>query len=73
MVYNSGKVIYTKLKIYMHSSYVNGEDRCPKTLLAALNVLVNWKGRKRPSAHQYEPREGVSLTTKGNPVGLKGD
>ena len=30
----------------MHSSYIKGEDYCPKTLPAALNVLVNWKGGK---------------------------
>ena len=46
MVQNSDKVGYYELKIYMHSSYINVKDHCHKTLLAALNVLVNWKGGK---------------------------
>ena len=57
----------------MHNIYVNGEDRCPKTLYFALNVLVNCKWGRRPPAQQYESREGVAITTKGNPGGFRGD
>ena len=44
----------------MHNSYVNSKDRWTKTLSAALNVLVIWKGRKRPPAQQYESSKGVA-------------
>ena len=44
LVHNSEKVRYPELKIYMHNSYVNVEDHCPRTLSAALNVLVNCEG-----------------------------
>ena len=70
MVQNSDKVGYYELKIYMHSSYINVKDHCHKTLLAALNVLVNWKWEKRPPAQHCESIKGVSLTTKVNPSGF---
>ena len=72
MVQNSDKVRYFELKIYMHNSYVNGKDRWPKTMPAALNVIVNWKGGKMPPVQQYESSEGVALTTKDNPGGFRG-
>ena len=57
----------------MHTSYVNGKNCFPKTLSAAPNVLVNWKVEERPPIQQYESREVVSLTTKGNPGGFRED
>ena len=50
-----------------------GKDRWTKTLPDVLNFIVNWKGGKRPHTQQYEFREGVTLTTKGNLGGFKGD
>ena len=41
LVHNLYEVRYAEMKIYMKNIYVNGEDRWPKTLSAALNVLVN--------------------------------
>ena len=57
----------------MHNIYVNGKDHCPKTLSAALNVLVNCKVGKRPTAQYYESRNGVSLKNKGNHSGFRGE
>ena len=73
LVYNSDEVIYAELSIYTHNSYVNGKDRWHKTMLSALNVIVNWKGGKSPPVKQYESIKGVAMTTKGNTGGFKGD
>ena len=67
------KVRYADLKIYMQTRYVNGEDRWSKTLLDAMDVLVNWKGGKRPPKKNYEFSEGIALKTKFNPSGFRGD
>ena len=56
----------------MHNNYINRKDRWPNTLSAALNVYVNWKWGKMLPVHHYESREGVDLTTKGNPGGFRG-
>ena len=56
----------------MHKIYVNCKDRLPKTLSATLNVLVKWKGEKRPPEQKYESRKGVTLTTKLNIGGFRG-
>ena len=61
------------MKIYIQNSYVNGKDLWTKTISDALNVLVNWKGGKRPPIQQYESSEGVALTTKRKSGGFKGD
>ena len=57
----------------MHNSYVNGEEHCPMTLAAALNVLVDWKGDNIPPSQQYESIKRVALTTKGNIGRFRGD
>ena len=57
----------------MNNSYINGKERWPRTLSAALNALVNWKGEKIPPAQKYGSREGVFMTTKGNLGGFRGD
>ena len=59
------------MKLYMHNSYIKGKNRWQNTLSAALNVLVNWKGRGGPS-QKYESSNGVALTTKDNHSGFKG-
>ena len=41
LVQKSEKLRYIELKIYMHNSYVNGEDRWTKTLSATLDVIIN--------------------------------
>ena len=56
----------------MHKIYVNCKDRLPKTLSATLNVLVKWKGEKRPPEQKSESRKGVTLTTKLNIGGFRG-
>ena len=61
------------MKIYIQNSYVNGKDLWTKTISDALNVLVNWKGGKRPPIQQYESSEGVALTTKRKSGGFKGN
>ena len=68
LVHNSDEVRYAELKIYMHNSYVNSEELCLKTLSAALNVLANCKGGKRPSSQKYEARKDVALITKGDTI-----
>ena len=73
MVQKSDEGIYSKLNMYMHISYVNGEDRWPKKLSDAWNLLVNWKEGKRPPTHQYESSKGVELKTKGNLISLRVD
>ena len=73
LVYNSDEVIYAELSIYTHNSYVNGKDRWHKTMSSAPNVIVNWKGGKRPPAQKYEYSKGVDLKTKGNTCGFRGD
>ena len=57
----------------MQKIYVNGKDRCPKTLSSAPNVLVNWKGGKRPPEQKYESRKGVTLKTQGNTNRFRGE
>ena len=57
----------------MHNIYTNGEDFWTKTILATLNVLVKWKGGNNPPENKYESREGVTLKTKGNLGGFRGD
>ena len=57
----------------MHKIYVNCKDRLPKTLSATLNVLVKWKGEKRPPEQKYESRKGVILITQGNNDGFRGE
>ena len=57
----------------MHTSYLDSKNRWHKTLLASLNVVVNWKGGKRPPAQQYESSRGVALTIKGNTGWFRGD
>ena len=57
----------------MNKIYVNREDRWIKTLSDALNVLVKWKGGNNPPENKYESREGVTLKTKGNLGGFRGD
>ena len=73
MVQSSDEIIYSELKQYMHNRYINNDYRWPKTLLAAPNVLVNWKGGKRTPTENYESNEGVDLTTKGNGGRFRGD
>ena len=70
---NSDKVRYSEMKKYTHNSYVNGEDYWNKTLSAALNMLVNWKGGKKYPEQQYEYNKGMGLTTKANTRGFRGD
>ena len=41
-------------------------------MTATLDVIINWKGGKRPPAQKYEFIVGVALTTKGNTGGLRG-
>ena len=55
----------------MHNSHVIIEDRCPNTLSAALNLIVNFKGWKRHPAQKYESRKVMALTTRGNIVGFR--
>ena len=57
----------------MHNRNVNGKDRWPKKISAAMNVLVNWKGGRRPLVHKYKSREGVELKNKVNNGGFRGD
>ena len=71
LVQNSDEVRYTELNIYIYISYVNGEECWPKILSAALNVLVNWKGKKSPPAQQYKSSKGIYLTTKVNTGGFR--
>ena len=53
--------------------YLNIKYHCPKTMSASLNLLVNLKGGKKPSVHQYESSEGVALTPKFNPDAFRVD
>ena len=71
MVQKSYEIRYTELKTYMHNIYVKGNTRWPKTLSAALDMLVNCKGGKRPPVQNYGSREGFDLKTKGNLGGFR--
>ena len=73
MVQSSDEIRYSELKQYMHNRYIKNNYRWPKTLLAAPNVLVNWKGGKRTPTQNYESNEGVDLTAKGNSGRFRGD
>ena len=57
----------------MYNNYVNGYNCQTKTMSSALNVLVNWKGGKRPPTQNYEYIKVIALTNKGNTERFRGD